>query len=86
MNANGQMNRNMSLAVNKVLVVNPKKVDLSKAKKVGVITGGGFGLRKAKEKELSWVDEPFGLMDLDVEGGFGAAKSVVDSVGKQVPY
>jgi hypothetical protein len=87
MNTNGKMNKKVSLVVNKVMVVNPKKLDLSKAKKVGVITGAGFGLRKAKEKGLTWVDEPFGLMDLDVkEGGFEAAKPVVDSAGKHVPF
>lgn len=87
MNGNGKMNRKMGLMVNKVVVVNQKKVDLSKVRKVGVITGGGFGLGKAKGKGLSWVDEPFGLMDLGVkEGGFGAAKPVVNSAGKQILF
>ncbi|XP_078155487.1 uncharacterized protein LOC144551409 isoform X2 [Carex rostrata] len=77
---NGKTNSKVDLVMNKVVVVNRKKVDLSKVKKVGVITGSGFGLGKAKRKELNWVDEPFGLMDFGVEeGAFGAAEPVVDS-------
>lgn len=85
MQGNGKTNSKAGL-VNKVVVVNQKKVDLSKVKKVGVITGSGFGLGKAKRKGLNWVDEPFGLMDFGVAGAFGAAEPVVDSAGKQICF
>ena len=82
MKGNGKTNSKVGL-----VVVNRKKVDLSKVKKVGVITGSGFGLGKAKRKGLNWVDEPFGLMDFGVEeGAFGAAEPVVDSAGKQICF
>lgn len=87
MKGNGKTNSKVGLVVNKVVVVNRKKVDMSKVKKVGVITGSGFGLGKAKRKGLNWVDEPFGLMDFGVEeGAFGAAEPVVDSSGKQICF